>query len=210
MAGVPSKRHHQTGTVTKHGLPAPFDWTVPRIWQIRSMAELTRKEFYELADQCRERALELAHYDQNRVNRKQCRLFNMWLARLKTYDQLAPSMQDISAARPITRYDLMAAAVVLWVISLFLLRDQLGMGGNRVLAFGAWGLVILLYFLPESLYATTVELLEAKVLRIVEALEELLISQEMEVTEAVFFKIKENLNTARRELRQQIHLAHRR
>ena len=104
----------------------------------------------------------------------------------------------------------MAAAVVLWVISLFLLRDQLGMGGNRLLAFGAWGLVILLYFLPESLYATTVELLEAKVLRIVEALEELLISQEMEVTEAVFFKIKENLNTARRELRQQIHLAHRR
>ena len=30
----------------------------------------------------------------------------------------------------------------------------------------------------------------------------------MDVTEAVFFKIKENLNTARRELRQQIHLAH--
>ena len=27
------------------------------------MAELTRKEFYELADQCRERALELAHYE---------------------------------------------------------------------------------------------------------------------------------------------------
>ena len=174
------------------------------------MVELTRKEFYELADQCRERALELALYDQNRVNRQQCRRFNMWLARLKTYDQLAPSMQDIRAARPITRYDLMAAAVVLWVVSMFLLRDQLGMGGNRILAFGAWGLVILLYFLPESLYATTVELLEAKVLRIVEALEELLISQEMEVTEAVFFKIKENLNTARRELRQQIHLAHRR
>ena len=174
------------------------------------MAELTRKEFYDLADQCRERALELAHFDQNRVNRNQCRRFNLWLARLKTYDQLAPGVQDISAARPITRYDLMAAAVVLWLISLFLLREQLGVGGNRVLAFGAWGLVILLYFLPESLYATTVELLEAKVLRVVEVLEELLISQEMEVTEAVFFKIKENLNTARRELRQQIHLAHRR
>ncbi len=191
-------------------LPAPDDWSVPSISQTRFMVELTRKEFYELADQCRERALELALYDQNRVNRNQCRRFNLWLARLKTYDQLAPSMQDISAARPITRYDLMAAAVVLWIVSMFLLRDQLGMGGNRILAFGAWGLVILLYFLPESLYATTVELLEAKVLRIVEALEELLISQEMEVTEAVFFKIKENLNTARRELRQQIHLAHRR
>ena len=172
------------------------------------MTELTRKEFYELADQCRERALELAHFDQNRVNRQQCRRFNLWLARLKTYDQLSPGVQDISAARPITRYDLMAAAVLLWLASLFLLREQLGVAGNRVVAFSMWGLVVLLYFLPESLYATTVELLEAKVLRVVEALEALLISQEMEVTEAVFFKIKENLNTARRELRQQIHLAH--
>ncbi len=172
------------------------------------MAELTRKEFYELANQCRERALELALFDQNRVNRQQCRQFNLWLARLKTYDQLAAGVQDISAARPITRYDLMAATVVIWLLSMFLLREQVSMGGNRILAFAMWGLVILLYFLPESLYATTVELLEAKVLRVVEALEALLISQEMDVTEAVFFKIKENLNTARRELRQQIHLAH--
>ena len=172
------------------------------------MAELTRKEFYELANQCRERALELALFDQSRVNRQQCRQFNLWLARLKTYDQLAAGVQDISAARPITRYDLMAATVVIWLLSMFLLREQVSMGGNRILAFAMWGLVILLYFLPESLYATTVELLEAKVLRVVEALEALLISQEMEVTEAVFFKIKENLNTARRELRQQIHLAH--
>lgn len=174
------------------------------------MTELTRKEFYELADQCRERALELALFDQNRVNRKQCQQFNAWLARLKTYDQLAIAVQDISAARPVTRYDLMAGAVILWVLALILLRGQLGVASNRILAFGVWGLVILLYFLPESLYATTVELLEAKVLRVVEALEALLVSQEMEVTEAVFFKIKENLNTARRELRQQIHLAHRR
>ena len=172
------------------------------------MAELTRKEFYELANQCRERALELALFDQNRVNRQQCRQFNLWLARLKTYDQLAAGVQDISAARPITRYDLMAATVVIWLLSMFLLREQVSMGGNRILAFAMWGLVILLYFLPESLYATTVELLEAKVLRVVEALEALLISQEMDVTEAVFFKIKENLTTARRELRQQIHLAH--
>ncbi len=196
--------------MTGCGETAPDDRCIPNSAKIQSMAELTRKEFYDLADQCKERALELALFDQNRVNRKQCQRFNMWLARLKTYDQLAPGVQEISAARPITRYDLMAAAVVLWLVSMFLLREQLSVGGNRFLAFGVWGLVILLYFLPESLYATTVELLEAKVLRVVEALEELLISQEMEVTEAVFFKIKENLNTARRELRQQIHLAHRR
>lgn len=175
----------------------------------RLMTELTRKEFYELADQCRERALELACFDQSRVNRQQCRRFNLWLARLKTYDQLAFGVQDISAARPITRWDLMGAAAVLWLVSLLFLGDQMGLAGSRILLFGLWGLVILLYFLPESLYATTVELLEAKVLRVVETLEELLISQEMEVSEAVFFKIKENLNTARRELRQQIHLAHR-
>ena len=181
-----------------------------RFKRFRFMAQLTRKEFYELADQCRERALELAHFDQNRVNRQQCKRFNLWLARLKTYDQLAGGVQDISAARPLTRYDLMGAAFVLWLVSMFLLRGQLGVAGNRILAFSVWGLVLLLYFLPESLYATTVELLEAKVLRVVEALEALLLSQEMEVTEAVFFKIKENLNTARRELRQQIHLAHNR
>lgn len=175
---------------------------------LRFMAELTRKEFYDLADQCRERALELARFDQNRVNRQQCRQFNSWLARLKTYDQLASGLQDVSAARPITRYDLMIGAFLLWLVSLLLLREQLGIAGTRILAFSMWGLVILLYFLPESLYATTVELLEAKVLRVVETLEALLVSQEMEVTEAVFFKIKENLNTARRELRQQIHLAH--
>jgi len=35
------------------------------------MAELTRKECYDLADQGRERALELARFDQNRVNRQQ-------------------------------------------------------------------------------------------------------------------------------------------
>lgn len=175
----------------------------------RLMTELTRKEFYELADQCRERALELACFDQSRVNRQQCRRFNLWLARLKTYDQLAFGVQDISAARPITRWDLMGAAAVLWLVSLLFLGDQMGLAGSRILLFGLWGLIILLYFLPESLYATTVELLEAKVLRVVETLEELLISQEMEVSEAVFFKIKENLNTARRELRQQIHLAHR-
>ena len=181
-----------------------------RFKRFRFMAQLTRKEFYELADQCRERALELAHFDQNRVNRQQCKRFNLWLARLKTYDQLAGGVQDISAARPLTRYDLMGAAFVLWLVSIFLLRGQLGVAGNRILAFSVWGLVLLLYFLPESLYATTVELLEAKVLRVVEALEALLLSQEMEVTEAVFFRIKENLNTARRELRQQIHLAHNR
>jgi hypothetical protein len=30
----------------------------------------------------------------------------------------------------------------------------------------------------------------------------------MELTEAVFFQVKENLEAARSELRQQIHLAH--
>ena len=101
------------------------------------MAELTRKEFYDLADQCRERALELARFDQNRVNRQQCRQFNSWLAKLKTYDQLAPDLQDVSAARPVTRYDLMIVAFILWLMSLLFLREQLGIAGTRILAFSS-------------------------------------------------------------------------
>lgn len=172
------------------------------------MAELTRKEFYDLADECREQALELARFDQNRVNLQQCQRFNKWLARLKTYDLLAPRLGDLSAARPISRWHLMGGALVLWVAGLFLFRGQIDPGASRILSLILWGLLVLLYFLPESLYGTTVEMLEAKVLRVVETLEELLFSQKLEVSEAVFFKIKENLRTARKELRQQIHLAH--
>jgi hypothetical protein len=44
--------------------------------------------------------------------------------------------------------------------------------------------------------------------RVVETLEKILLSQEMQFSEAAFFQVKENLQIAHEELRQQIHLAH--
>jgi hypothetical protein len=172
------------------------------------MAPLTRKEFYDLAKRCREEAFELARHDQNHVNLKQCRRFNEWLVELKGYDQLAPQLKTVHAARPINRWMVMGACVGLSLLVVLILGSELGANGMRLLSFGLTGTLILIYFLPESLYGTTVEMLEGRVLRVVETLEKLLFSRNMELTEAVFFQVKENLEAARSELRQQIHLAH--
>ena len=50
---------------------------------------LTRKEFYDLAEECRTYARELARFDQTRVNLRHCHTFNVWLTKLKRYDLLA-------------------------------------------------------------------------------------------------------------------------
>jgi hypothetical protein len=76
--------------------------------------------------------------------------------------------------------------------------------------YGYFLLLVVFYFVPERLYGTTIELLEAKVLRVVDALDQLLHTTELGLTEAAYFRVKENLETARRELREQIDLAHRR
>ncbi|RME60519.1 MAG: hypothetical protein D6790_09105 [Caldilineae bacterium] len=172
------------------------------------MTTLTRKAFYDLAGECREMALELARHDQSRVDRQQCRVFNHWLRRLREYDELAPRLAGVSLARPITRGHLMAAAVVLWLVGLLLWAGNLGLLGQRLWGLALTGALLILLFLPESLYGTTIELLEGKLLRIVEIFEEILYTQELQLSEAVFFKIKEDLAAARQELRQQIYLAH--
>lgn len=172
------------------------------------MAELTRKEFYRLAIECRERALDLARHDQHRVVPAQCGLFNSWLVELKKYDLLSASVGLIPAALPLTRWHLMGISGFLWLLVVWFAGEEMGVTGQRILGAGLTALLILLYFLPERLYGTTVELLEGKVLRVVETLEKMLQSQEMQFSEAAYFQVKENLQSARQELRQQIHLAH--
>jgi hypothetical protein len=173
------------------------------------VAPITRKEFYELAETCKARSLELARHDQNRVNLEQCRQFNRWLPKLKTYDQLSPALRTMTPARPITRWHMMGVGMLAWLLVLSALRSQIGAYGGPVFSYGLMAILLLLYFMPERFYGTTIELLEGKMLRIVETLEELLLSGEMGFTEAAFFQVKENLRAARRELRQQIDLAHR-
>lgn len=172
------------------------------------MSDLTRKEFYQLAIECRERALDLARHDQHRVVPAQCGFFNSWLAELMRYERLAASLGKLERARPITRWHVMGITFLLWLLFVFFFGDQLSTTGQRVLSFLLAGLLILIYFLPERLYGTTVEMLEGKVLRVVETLEKILLSQEMQFSEAAFFQVKENLQVAHEELRQQIHLAH--
>ncbi|MCB0060626.1 MAG: hypothetical protein KDE19_00860 [Caldilineaceae bacterium] len=173
-------------------------------------AVLTRPEFYQLTEFCRDYALDLAQYDQTRVNLKQCYKFNQWFAGVKTFAQLEPTLRQIRHAWPVARWQVITLAAVLgWILFTALsprLPRPLSMTFLTTYSFS----LIILYFVPERLYGTTIEMIEGKVLRVVDALEALLVSDELELTEAVFFRAKENLAQARRELRQQIDLAHRR
>lgn len=173
------------------------------------MTVLTRHEFYKLTERCRDYAAELALCDQTRVNLQQCHQFNQWLPQLKAYDRLAHPLQALKPARPIARWQLLIIAVVLGII-LFNLMPLATTRLGRNSFFSAYALLLFLfYFVPERFYGTTVELIEGKVLRIVDVMEELLMHGELGFTEAAFFQAKTNLELARRELRQQIDLAHR-
>lgn len=173
------------------------------------MADLTRKEFYELAEKCREMALELARHEQDRVSVDQCRAFNEWLPRILAFDRLKRDLPGLSPARPLTRGRVMLVTVVVLLGLAFLLRDFLGRYTLFALTAALTTTGIGLVFLPERLYGTTVALIEGKVLRIVTLLEKILLSQELNLTEAAFFVAKENLAAAKHELRTQLHHAQR-
>ena len=170
---------------------------------------LTRKEFYELTSDCHRYALELALYDPHHVNLKQCYQFNQWLPKIKAYEPLAGALASITPARPIARWQLMVIGVLLGLVLLFALPSSLRQSMRSIFFYMYILLLMGLYFIPERLYGGTIELIEAKVLRVVEELEKLLMSEQMGFSEAAFFQAKENLNAARRELRQQLDLAHR-
>jgi hypothetical protein len=170
---------------------------------------LTRKDFYDLSVYCRTYAADLARYDQHRVNLKECNQFNSWLAQVKRYDKLRPALHDLAPARPIARWQIMVLLAVLWLILWLALPGRVDRGLMAAMLVGGMGTIVVTMFLPESLYGTTMELLDAKVLRVVDALLELLTSDKMDFSEAVYFKAKENLTAAREELRLQIDLAHR-
>ena len=171
---------------------------------------LTRKELYDLAAYCSTYAQELARHEQPRVNLQHCYDFNSWLAKVKAYDLLAKPLATLQPARPIARWQIMVLAGVIGVILIFALPGRV----ERSVASGITSVyflaMVILFFVPERLYGTTIELLEAKVLRVVDALDTLLQNAELGLTEAAYFRVKENLEDARRELRQQIDLAHRR
>ena len=166
--------------------------------------------FYELSAFCRDYALELAGHDQTRVNLQQCHQFNRWFSQIRTYQQLAGPLQPIQRARPIARWQVLTLAIIMGIILSLGMGTRLPRLTHAFFLSGYFFLLIALYFVPERLYGTTIEQIEGKVLRVVDTLEQILMAGEMEFTEAAFFQVKENLQSARRELRQQIDLAHRR
>jgi hypothetical protein len=131
------------------------------------------------------------------------------LAELKNYDKLCPALQTLAPARPIARWQIVVLLVVVWLILWLALPGRVDRGLQIALLVGGMGSIVVMFFLPESIYGTTMELLDAKVLRVVDALLDLLNKGEMDFSEAVYFQAKENLLAAHEELRQQIDLAHR-
>jgi hypothetical protein len=174
-----------------------------------ALTPLTRREFYRLTERCRAYALELARFDQTRVNLQQCHQFNVWLRELKQYEQLAPALRTLHPARPIARWQLLILGVVLGLVIWLALQARAYrlLSSSFVTTYVFF--LFFFYFVPERFYGTTIELIEGKVLRIVETLEAILQKGDLDFTEAAYFGAKENLQAARTELRQQIDLAHR-
>lgn len=174
-----------------------------------SLTPLTRKDFYTLAQYCHNYSLDLAGHDQSRVSLRHCHEFNQWLSTVQSYDLLGPALMSIQSARPIARWQVMVLGVVLGLVLSLALPDEIGQPMRNGLLYGFWIFLIIVYFIPERIYGTTIELLEAKVLRVVEAMEEILDSSQLDFTDAAYFQTKENLKAARHELRQQLDLAYR-
>ena len=172
------------------------------------MAALTRNEFYKLSQECRDYARRLALHDQQKVERPLCLECNQFLARVQAYDALQGRLKGVRPARPITR----GLVMTVFLIASFLLALLVLPAVSRGVMTGysvAWPLLALGVFLvPPTFYGTSVEQIEGKVLRVVEALQAILEKNELDVTEAVFFMIKEVLDEAHNELHDQIYLAH--
>jgi hypothetical protein len=139
-----------------------------------------------------------------------CHDFNAWLARLKAYDRLGPQLAGLAAARPVARWQVMVLGLVIGLLTMLVLPTRFDRGASSAFFYGYLFTLLIVYFVPERFYGTTVELLEAKVLRVVDVLDGILQTGDLGFTEAAYFRVKENLEAARRELRQQIDLAHRR
>ena len=169
----------------------------------------TRKEFYELSALCRDYATELAGRDPRRIHLAESRRMNTWLRQLKRHERLGPRIADIKAARPIARWQVATLTGVLWLL-LYLYAATRGAQMTAILILnGSILLILAFYMIPERVFGTTIEGLEGKLLRVVEALEEMLVAGEMGFSEAAYFQARDNLAAAHAELRQQIDLAHR-
>jgi hypothetical protein len=170
---------------------------------------LSRKAFFDLSVELRQWANDLARLDPRRVNLKECHRFNARLAELRRYEPLRSRLAALQPARPVARWQVLTLVLAVWAIVFLLLLGRMDRMAQVFMLNGMALTVLAFFMVPASLFGTTVELLEGKLLRVVTALEEMLTQNEPGFTEAAYFSARENLAAARRELREQIDLAHR-
>lgn len=169
---------------------------------------LTPKLFYDLAGTCQTFAEDLARLDPLRVDLPSCHRYNEWIASLRRYQELTKQI-TMRPARPIARWQLLTLAVVAWIVLELALPGRVDrMLSTSILRGWFLGMVIL-FFVPQRFYGTTVELLEGRVLLIVETMQRMLQNGDIQFSEAAFFRAKEILESTQRELRQQLDLVHR-
>lgn len=170
------------------------------------MADLTRKEFYQLAHDCREYALRLATHDQDSVDRKVCHEFNRFRERVATYDQLEKTAASMEPARPVTRWLVITITLAIWLVCVLIATLVLTQLSAGLLLGLTTILIFTVLMVPPRLYGTSVEAVEGRVLLVVEKLQAMLQADELDFSEAVFFQVRDLLREANAELRQQVYL----
>lgn len=168
------------------------------------MADLTRKEFYDLAHECRAYAMRLATHDQDTVDRAVCAEWNTFLQRIRTYDQLRPHLAQLQPARGLTRVMVVGGTLLVYFLLVMVVIRLVPQAATPLLLAGSSLLVFGSIMIPPAMYGTSVEAVEGRVLVVVEALESLLDQEQF--TEAAYYAVRDVLREAKAELRQQVFL----
>lgn len=172
------------------------------------MAEktLTRNEFYKLAHECRDYSRRLATHDQDLVSSSLCREFNEFLARVRAYDRLRQPLAGLRPARGFTRAMLLSIILGLWLAFNLVGTRLVSVNASLIILASSTTLIIGVFLAPPSLYGTSVEAIEGRVLVVVQALQELLESGDMGFSEAAYFVARDVLRETADDLRQQVYL----
>ncbi len=170
------------------------------------MADLTRKEFYDLAHDCREYAMRLATHDQDSVDRLVCHEFNRFRERVATYDPLRATAASLGKARPVTRWLVIIITLAIWLVCVLIATQFLTFLSAGLLLGLTTILIFTVLMVPPRVYGTSVEAVEGRVLVVVEKLQAMLQTDELGFSEAAFFQVRDLLREANAELRQQVYL----
>jgi hypothetical protein len=169
--------------------------------------QLTRNELYKLSHQCLEYARRLATHDQSEVSRELCREYNRFLDHVRSYDLLRQPLARLKPARGITRWMVLAAALLAWLL-LSLVGSSVFAQLPLMLLLGiSTMLIFMVYLVPPAAYGTSVEQIEGGVLAVVTELQKILTSEQLGLSEAAFFVVRDVLQEASDELRQQVYLS---